>query len=166
MYTQKAIRRPKTINTEPSKTDQSFKDDCDVNIVLQRFMKTGDESIFRKGGSYSDVSEVPDLLEAHLNLQRAKLAFDQLPAQLRKKLENNPLMLEQYLADPANHEEAIELGLLRARPEDSPASKPAVGEKATSKRGRQDKSQSLPQESQDSSRKDPSSSSEGSKSET
>lgn len=114
MYTQKAIRRPKTINTEPSKTDQSFKDDCDVNIVLQRFMKTGDHSIFRKGGSYSDVSEVPDLLEAHLNLQQAKLAFDQLPANVRKKLENNPLMLEQYLSDPNNHEEALELGLLQS----------------------------------------------------
>lgn len=116
MYTQKAIRRPKTVNEKPSKTDQSFKDDCDVNIILARYMKTGDLSLLKQkqGGSYSDVSEVPDLLEAHLNLQRAKLAFDQLPALVRKKLENNPLMLEQYLADPANHEEALELGLLKS----------------------------------------------------
>lgn len=127
MYTQKAIRRPKTKNDEPSKTDQTFKDDADVNVVLRRFMKTGDQSIFRQGGSYSDVSEVPDLLEAHLQIQRAKEAFDLLPSDIRKKLKNNPLMLEQYLADPANHEEARDLGLLRARPQDE-ASKPAVGE--------------------------------------
>lgn len=115
MYTQKAIRRPSTKNTEPSKTDQTFKDDCDVNLILRRYMKTGDQSIFRQGGSYSDVSEVPDLLEAHLNLQRAKTAFDLLPSEIRKKLHNNPLMLEQYLSDPKNHEEAIELGLLNKK---------------------------------------------------
>lgn len=124
MYRTKAIRRPATVNMEPSKTDQSFKDDCDVNIVLQRFMKTGDQSIFRQGGSYADVSEVPDLLESHLNLQRAKLAFDQLPALVRKKLENNPLMLEQYLLDPNNHEEAIELGLINPPPQKTEAHPP------------------------------------------
>lgn len=112
-YTQKRIRHNPTINSLPSRTNQSFKDDCDVNLILSRYMKTGLSPFENAGkGSYADVSEVPDLLEAHLQIQNAKKAFDQLPSLIRKKLQNNPLMLEQYLADPANHEEAIELGLL------------------------------------------------------
>ena len=30
-----------TVNNEPSMTDQQFKDDCDVNFIVNKFTKTG-----------------------------------------------------------------------------------------------------------------------------
>ena len=30
-----------TVNNEPSMTDQQFKDDCDVNSIVNKFTKTG-----------------------------------------------------------------------------------------------------------------------------
>lgn len=113
--------------TLPSKTDQSFKEDCDVNIVLKKFMKTGQLThVNRKTASYSDVSEVPNLLDAHVQLSEAKKAFMKLPAELRKKLGNNPLALDEYLRDPENLEEAIQYGLLekRAKPAKEPSKVP------------------------------------------
>lgn len=113
LYTQKRIRHNPTENLEPSKTDQSFKDDCDVNVILSRYMRTGLSPFKNEGkGGYADVSEVPDLLTAHTQLKEAKAIFDQLPAQVRKKLENNPLALQSYLDDPDNFDEALELGLI------------------------------------------------------
>lgn len=106
-------RRVSHLIETPSKTQQTFKDDCDVNLILERFTKTGELShLSKKTPTYSDVSEIPNLLEAHIQIKEAKDMFNQLPARLRKKLGNHPTALEDYLKDPANHEEAEEFGLL------------------------------------------------------
>jgi len=99
---------------QPSKTDQSFKEDCDVNIIMDRFMKTGQIShLAKKQASYQDVSEIPNLLDAHISIKEAKEAFMALPARIRKKLHNDPLNLEEYLLNEENHEEAAHYGLLK-----------------------------------------------------
>ncbi|MEM4202187.1 MAG: hypothetical protein QW786_03165, partial [Candidatus Hadarchaeum sp.] len=58
-------RRVFTRNTEPSKTKQDMKKDCDVNFIVQKFMKTGQMSQLNQNqGSYADVTGIKDLLDS------------------------------------------------------------------------------------------------------
>lgn len=113
-YGRKRIR-VQTENTGPSKTDQSFKDDCDVNLILKRFMKTG-QRLPQVTGKYNDISEVPNLADALTQLNEAQHAFDNLPSFVRKRFGNSPVELVNFLKDPQNFEEGVKLGLLKKRP--------------------------------------------------
>lgn len=105
-------KRVATRFEEPSKADQSQKEQCDVNVIMRKYNKTGQiNHINRFPGRYADVSEIPDLLQASVQLREAQLAFNALPAELRKKLNNDPINLVAYLNDPKNDEEAISFGL-------------------------------------------------------
>jgi len=105
-------KRVATVNTEPSKTDQSQAKACDVNNIIAKYKKTGQLTHLKsKQGTYADLSEVTDLLGALTTVQKAQEAFETLPASLRKKLNNDPVRFIEYLKDPKNDEEAIKLGL-------------------------------------------------------
>jgi len=114
------------------RTDQSFKKDCDVNEIMRKFIKTGQINHLKTNqGVYADVSEFGDLTDSVLRIQKAKEAFEALPASLRKTLGNQLLNLIDYLQDPSNDEEAIKLGL-KNRPQNtageaSPRSRQAEG---------------------------------------
>ena len=113
-------KRVYTINNEPSMTDQSQADDCDVNLVMNRVLKTRDESILkRKQGFYAEVSEFRDLGTHLMQVQEAQEAFMALPAELRRKFNNNPVEMIEFLDDPSKIEESITLGL-RVKTEEAP----------------------------------------------
>lgn len=103
-----------TINEQPSMTQQAFKDDVDVNIILDRYMKTGELNLKRKQGIYADVSQLPDLAKAVEVVQTAQKAFDALPSKIRFEFNNDPRILMQFLKDPKNKQRGIELGLFKA----------------------------------------------------
>lgn len=117
-------KRVRTINTLLSKTQKQWKDDVDVNKIMARYKKTGQINHLRNAaeGVYADLTELPDLLTAKLQIQQAELTFAQIPASTRAIFNNDPLQLISYLKDPKNHEEAIKLGLMVKR--DEPNSKP------------------------------------------
>lgn len=105
--------RVQTHDTEPSMTDQSFEKDCDVNEIVRKFSKTGQISHLRKSpGVFADLTAVSDLLNAFEVVATAKTMFAEMPAEVRRKFHNDPLILESWLSDPKNTEEAIDLGLL------------------------------------------------------
>lgn len=122
-------KRVFTVNDQPSKTDQQWKEDCDTNIILERFMKTGQLThVARTPGIFADVSGVKDLLPSMIMLQDARREFDKYPAEIRKKFENKPEKLIEWLQNPENKEEAIELGFLEATgPTPSAGSNPEGG---------------------------------------
>lgn len=113
---------------KPSKTDQSWKEDCDVNNIIRKFLKTGTIThVNNKKSAYADVSEIPDLLEAVLQIKDAQDIFDGLPSDIRKRFNNSPLDMVDFLQNEKNRDEAIELGLINpgAGPKDPPGSKPS-----------------------------------------
>ena len=106
-------KRVYTVNNEPSMTDQQFKDDCDVNFIVDKFTKTGHLTHLAKfQGMYADVSEIPDLAEAIQTVTIAQTAFDALPAELRSRFGNSPVNMVEFINDVNNKEEAIKLGLI------------------------------------------------------
>lgn len=105
-------KRVATKNDEPSKTDQSFKDEVNVNNIISKFNKTGQIShLAKKQGIYADLSEIQDLLTSRIQVQKAQEAFDSLPAEIRRRFGNSPVELVNFLQDPANDQEAVKLGL-------------------------------------------------------
>lgn len=103
-----------TINNEPSMTEQQFKDDADVNIIMNRHLNNSYsyDPFVRQNGIYADVSEIPDLMNAMETVVTAQTMFDHLPSNIRSRFGNSPVELLDFLKDPKNTQEAIKLGLM------------------------------------------------------
>lgn len=68
----------------------SFKDSCDISVMVQRFL-AGDETALRNGNPvFMDLVGAPKTLaEAYALNFRAENAFDNLPADIKNKFDNN-----------------------------------------------------------------------------
>lgn len=100
-----------------SRTKQSFKDECDINNIMKRFHQTGLVSHVNKyQGSYEDVSRGYDYRESLEVLKRAQEAFGSLPSKIRYRFHNDPGEFLEFMSNPANLDEAVELGLAVKRP--------------------------------------------------
>mgnify|MGYP002599037608 CR=1 FL=1 len=98
---------------EPSLTQQHFKDECDVNNILRKYESTGLVTHVANGTpSYGDFSSVLEFQQAQNILIEAQDAFDALPASLRKRFDNDPAVMLEFIENPDNREEAEKLGLL------------------------------------------------------
>lgn len=119
-------KRVHTVNAEPSKTDQQWKKSCDVNEIVTKYKRTGQLSHVRSQQPvYQDVSQITDLLTSLTQVQKAKDAFLTVPAELRKKLDNDPVNFIEYLNNPDNDVEAQKYGLkTKPVPEPGGASDP------------------------------------------
>jgi len=99
--------------TKPSRTKQAFKHEVDINRIMAKYQKTGILPITNRSPLYGDFSEIPDFETASNKIIQAQLTFDALPSQLRKKFNNNPNELIQFVQDESNKDEALKLGLLK-----------------------------------------------------
>lgn len=100
-------------------TRQEFADECDINVLMARYEKTGVLNHFNaRQPQYLDVSEVPDLATSLLYLQEAETAFMRLPAAVRKEFDNDPVKFVDFASDPENLSRMREWGL--AAPEKAP----------------------------------------------
>lgn len=108
--------RVRTINNEPSLTQQHFKEQCDVNNIIRKYQQTGNLThLARQQGVYSDLSKQKDYFEAMNTVIKAQTAFDSLPSYIRKRFGNDPSQLLQFIEDPKNQDEGIKLGLFNPK---------------------------------------------------
>ena len=115
----------------PSRTQQQFKSECDINTILERFNVTGQLPVSSVQPSYGDFSGVFDYQSAANAVIAANQSFAALPAKIRNRFNNDPAALLAFVEDDANAEEAYALGILK-RPEprvESPT-EPVQGEAA------------------------------------
>jgi phage internal scaffolding protein len=97
---------------EPTRAQQHHKDECDINVILERFGKTGQVPVNAISGNYGDFSGVHDYHTAMNALIAAESEFGALPAQIRNRFANDPANLVQVLDNPDNRAEAEKLGLV------------------------------------------------------
>jgi len=97
---------------EPTRAQQHHKDECDINVILERFGKTGQVPVNAISGTYGDFSGVHDYHTAMNALIAAESEFAALPANIRNRFANDPANLIQFLENPNNRAEAEELGLV------------------------------------------------------
>lgn len=108
---------PGIVFVSDSLCQQHFKDECDVNKIVDRYVKTGileHQSVIEP--HYGDVSELPqDLMAAYDAVGRAEAAFADLPSEVRKSLDNDPARLQDWLVNPENRAAAEKYGLLLSK---------------------------------------------------
>lgn len=97
---------------DEDRTQQQFKDECDINVLMKRYERTG---ILPLGPDippqYADVSAM-DFTTSMNQVAMVRGVFSQLDAHTRARFENNPELMLEFIADPANEAEAVKLGLL------------------------------------------------------
>lgn len=106
--------RVQLVNEEPSRTQQQFRDECDINNIMKQYKATGSITHVnnRNQGVYADLVNLPDYKEQLENVIAARQLFNDLPAALRKRFSNDPQELIDFLSDSNNRDEAIKLGLI------------------------------------------------------
>lgn len=102
---------------EPQKslTVQSEKDECDVNILMERYAKTGVITMNQAQPRFMDVTDAPTFQEALHIVQQANDAFASLDAKIRREFDNDPVKFLEFIGDEKNHDRALELGLIEAK---------------------------------------------------
>jgi len=108
--------RVQTINIEPSMTQQQFEKECDINNIIARYQKTGELTHLNQNrGAFADLSEITTYQDMVNQVMKADETFAALPAQIRKRFENNPQKLIDFLNDEKSYDEALALGLVNPR---------------------------------------------------
>ena len=104
------------IFVEPSMTKQSFRDECDINQIIDRYKATGlltdPLNPSNRRPMYGNFSEIPTYQEALDYIAMATDEFMSLPSNIRKRFDNDPGQYLAFIEDEANREEAIALGLV------------------------------------------------------
>ena len=101
---------------DPSLAQQHMKDECDINILVERFGVTGSMPVAPIEPSYGDFTGVSDYHTALNKVKAADEAFMALPAKIRAKFDHDPNALLNYLQNEENRDEAIQIGLIDGKP--------------------------------------------------
>lgn len=103
---------------DESRVQAQFAEDANLNIIVQRFGIPVDSPLPVAPADpryYGDFSDVPDLRTALERVRDAQERFYALPAAVRARFENSPIVMYEFVSDPANVEEARSLGLLAVK---------------------------------------------------
>jgi len=101
------------IKTESlSKVQEQFLDESDINSIVRRARLTGILPSGERAPQYGDFTQVFDYHTAQNTIAVANNAFAELPSELRAMFKNDPALWLDYMSDPKNRDEAVELGLL------------------------------------------------------
>lgn len=108
-------RRVGVGNSGESMTKQSFKDDCDINLIIKRARLQGIvPRMVNLQAIYGDVSGI-DFQAAVDLVRRSEELFAELPAQVRARFHNDPAAFLTFCDDPVNTAELVRLGLATSR---------------------------------------------------
>lgn len=100
---------------DESITQQHCKDECDVNKILEKWLRTGSiEHVQKRAATYADVSQVPtDYATAFDVVSKADDSFMSLPAKVRKRFKNDPGAFLDWMSQDTDMDEKVALGLLK-----------------------------------------------------
>ncbi len=94
---------------EDGRTKQAFKDETDINRILNMANKTGAISHLNKyQGMYGNF-EAFDFLGAQLQIRQAGEIFEALPPELRREFQQSPRLFFEFVNDPVNKDRLSEI---------------------------------------------------------
>lgn len=95
---------------------QEFKDDCDINKIIERYDKVGvplpRQNAQEWMNACGDFTSGFDYREACESVLAARESFMELDAKVRNRFDNDPGKMLDFLADGRNRQEAVALGLV------------------------------------------------------
>lgn len=111
-----------------TKTQQQFKDECNINRIVSQYAK----GVMPIGNAYQalpeDFYEVTDYQTAMNKVRRAQETFDSLNSNIRARFDNDPGQFVDFVTNPANLDAVRDLGLApNLTPSPSPKGPDEVG---------------------------------------
>lgn len=100
-----------TENMEPSLTQESDRNETDINVIMERFNRTGQLPQVQMEAMSGDFSDITDFRDALDRVQAAQAAFMEIPAKIRLQFNNDPAEFIAFAEDPKNIDKLRELGL-------------------------------------------------------
>lgn len=98
-----------------SRTKQSFSDECDINMIMAKWQRTGMiDHIAAYPPTYGDFNSAGEYQQALNQVIAAQDAFDALSSKVRTRMGNDPGVFMDFMMNPENEAEAIKLGLVKA----------------------------------------------------
>lgn len=101
----------------PSKTQQSFKEECDINEIVRRFGITGQLPENYRAPVSGDFTGISDYHSALNAVIAADAEFMKLDASIRERFNNDPAALIEFIENKDNIDEARKLGIVDKIPE-------------------------------------------------
>lgn len=97
--------------SQDGRTKQAHKNECDINQVLKKYLKTGViEHVSTHKAQYGEAPGI-DFKEALDLVRRSQEMFDELPAKARKHFNNDPSAFMDAVHEEGNEALMYELGL-------------------------------------------------------
>lgn len=118
------VHAPVGTRPEDNLTQQSFKEETDINYITSRYLPKGMLPQMTGEAKFGDFSSI-DFLQMQNSIADIDSQFQTLPAKLRRRFSESPYQLIRWLENQDNHEEAVKLGLLPGPP---PVEPPKAGE--------------------------------------
>lgn len=102
-------------SNDEGKTQQSFRDECDINVLVKRFGIGAELPVGLRAPTYGDFTGVDDYQSALNAIIAADDAFMKMPADVRTRFDNSAAKFVEFCSDDKNREEAVKLGLVVPR---------------------------------------------------
>lgn len=96
---------------DPTLAQQHFKEECDINTIVERFHITGELPQNVRMPMQGDFTGLTTFEQAMDAIRSAQESFNAMPAKVRERFQNDPGKLVEFCTDPENLPEAIKLGL-------------------------------------------------------
>lgn len=106
-----ASSRAGSVNTEETRTQQHFKEQCDINRIVKTYAKTGLVPGNPRIPLQEDFHGIIDFHTAMNAVRQGEEAFMELPAELRSRFHNDPQEYVEFCLDEKNFDELVEMGL-------------------------------------------------------
>lgn len=97
---------------EPSRTQQQFAEEVDINTIVRRFGLTGELPNGIAMPLSGDFSDAPDFQTAMNLIKQAEAAFLEIPGEVRARFSHDPAKVIEFMEDAKNRDEAIRLGFI------------------------------------------------------
>lgn len=99
-------------NQLQGRTEQHHKKAVDINNIIPLYDKTGLlNHVNATQAHYGDFTQVNEYQQALNTVIEAQHQFEALPSSIRKKFGNDPGAFIEFVTDPKNSDEMIEMGL-------------------------------------------------------
>lgn len=97
---------------EPTRTKQSFKEECDINNIMRKFGVTGLVPTNVHAPMHGDFTNAMTFQESLDAMIAAEQSFMKMPSNVRKRFHNDPAEFVDFCSDEANRDEMKKMGLL------------------------------------------------------
>jgi len=106
----------------PSRTRQEFAEECDINVIMARYERTGQLPVNSvEPPRYVDMTAMPsDFREAMDLMLAAEAAFMTLPAKVRREFDNDAKQFVDFASDAKNVDQLRDWGLAAPKPKEAP----------------------------------------------